>query len=83
MNNDVTGKRYSNDIIDLVVARMEGLPENVAVSIGGAEGQESLKVKDLINHIKAQDGIGKRMIDIQLAYIRSFKAPPNHVVSGN
>lgn len=79
-----TTEKYSDDVVNLVVARIEGLPSGVSISIGGnTDDQEGYKVENLIEHIKAQDEIGKKIIDIQLAYLRSFKAAPEYAVSNN
>ncbi|KKR24162.1 MAG: hypothetical protein UT56_C0024G0009 [Candidatus Levybacteria bacterium GW2011_GWB1_39_7] len=84
MAENTTTEKYSDDVVNLVVARIEGFPSGVSVSIGGkADGQEGYKVENLIKHIKAQDEIGKKIIDIQLAYLRSFKAPPEYAVSNH
>lgn len=84
MVENTTTEKYSDDVVNLVIARIEGLPSGVSVSIGGkADGQEGYKVEKLIEHIKAQDEIGRKIIDIQLAYLRSFKTAPEYVVSNN
>lgn len=57
------------DVINLVIARLETIPSNVSVSIGG-EG--SYTIEQLIERIKQQDEVGKKMVEMQLAYIRSL-----------
>ena len=75
-------EKYPEDVVNLVIARIEALPSNVSVSIGGNSNnqKEGYKVEKLVEHIKAQDEIGKKMIEIQLAYIRSFKSPPEYAL---
>ena len=73
-NINLEKENYNEDIINLVIARLQSLPPNVAISIGGDDGEKSLKINELIEHIRSSDEIGKKMIDVQLAYMRSFKS---------
>lgn len=63
----------SEDIINLVIARLETIPSNVELSVGN-EG--SFSIDDLIERVKKQDEIGKKMIEMQLAYLRSLDKLP-------
>lgn len=66
-------KELSEDIINLVIARLETLPPNIQISVGG-EG--SFSVEELIQGVKDQSGIGKKMVEMQLAYLRSLSNFP-------
>ncbi len=72
----------TQDIIDLVVARLEALPPNIAMSIGGEGG---LDVEELIKRVKACDEVGKQIIEMQLVYLRSLKnlSPIENVATNN
>ncbi len=59
----------SEDIINLVIARLKTIPSNVELSIGN-EG--SFSIDELIERVKKQDNIGRKMIEMQLAYLRSL-----------
>jgi len=61
--------QISQDVINLVIARLETIPANVSVSIGG---DGSYTIEQLIERIKKQDEVGKKMVEMQLAYIRSL-----------
>lgn len=61
--------QISQDVINLVIARLETIPSNVSVSIGG---DASYTIEQLIERIKKQDEVGKKMVEMQLAYIRSL-----------
>ena len=61
--------KISQDVINLVIARLETIPANVSVSIGG---DGSYTIQQLIERIKKQDEVGKKMVEMQLAYIRSL-----------
>lgn len=65
----------SEDIINLVIARLKTIPSNVELSVGN-EG--SFSIDDLIERVKKQDEIGKKMIEMQLAYLRSLGKLPTH-----
>jgi len=54
----------------LVLFRLETLSSNKSVSIG-AYG--SFKKQDLIDHVKKEDEIGKKIIDIELEFIRAMR----------
>ena len=61
--------QISQDVINLVIARLETIPANVSVSIGG---DGSYTIQQLIERIKKQDEVGRKMVAMQLAYIRSL-----------
>ena len=69
-NNNHSDKNISDEVVDLVIARLETIPSNISISIG-SEG--SFNVYELIERVKARDEIGKKMIEMQLQYIRSLK----------
>ena len=46
------------------------IPSNASLSVGG--GEEGRTVKDLIDHVKAADTIGREIIDTQLHFLRSL-----------
>lgn len=66
-------QNISEDITNLVIARLETIPSNVEISIGG-EG--SFSVRELIDRVKKQDEIGRKMIEMQLVYLRSLGKLP-------
>ena len=63
-------KDFDQEIIDLVVARLNAMPSNISISIGN-EG--NFEIRDLIERVKINDKIGKKMIEMQLSYLRSIK----------
>ena len=58
------------EVIDLVVARLQTLPEGVGVSMG-SEGDFSKL--ELISHVQANDEIGKKIIDVEMSFLRDLK----------
>lgn len=69
-NSDHSDKNISDEIVNLVIARLETIPSNIAISIGH-EG--NFNINELIERVRARDDIGKKMIEMQLQYIRSLK----------
>lgn len=60
----------NEEIKDLVISRLETLPENQKVSIG-SKGEFSKY--QLIDHVKKGDKIGKKIIEVELEFLRSLK----------
>jgi len=58
------------EIINLVVARLQNLPSDKEISIGSSG--EFTKDK-LIEHVKNDDDIGRKMIAIEMDFLRSMK----------
>lgn len=63
-------KVTSEEIKELVIARLRTLSSNMKISIG-SDGEFS--TEELINRVQEDDEIGKKMVEIQLQYIRSLK----------
>lgn len=70
MNKTDKKKITDEDIRKLVIERLKSFPSGKKVSIG-SEGDFSKE--ELINHVEDQDKIGKKIIEIQLAYLQSLK----------
>lgn len=58
------------EIIDLVVARLQSLPSDKEISIGSS-GEYTKD--ELIEHVKNDDGVGQKMIEIEMNFLRSMK----------
>lgn len=69
MEETKTTSRFSEDITNLVIARLETIPSNIEMSIGG---DGNFTVQELIERVRRQDHIGKKMIDMQMSYLRSL-----------
>ncbi len=59
-----------SDEKQIVLARLETMPSNMSLSIGGAG---SLSKWDLIEHVKKEDELGKLVVGVYMAGLRSFK----------
>jgi hypothetical protein len=59
----------SQEMIDLVIARLEAMPQNLSFSIGD---KGDFNVSDLMNRVRNQDDIGRKIVEMQLTYLRSL-----------
>ncbi|MBI2604009.1 MAG: hypothetical protein HYW56_00520 [Candidatus Harrisonbacteria bacterium] len=60
----------SNDVKELVIARLDVLPSNRKISVG-SEGE--FTKTELIEHVKGGDAIGKTIIELELEFLRALK----------
>ena len=60
----------NQEIKNIVIARLETLPRDRKISIG-SEG--SFSKDELIEHIEKDDKIGKKIIEIEMEFLRSLK----------
>ena len=58
------------ETIDLVVARLQNLPSNKEISIGSSG---EFTKDQLIEHVKDDDEVGKKMVAIEMDFLRSMK----------
>lgn len=58
------------EIKELVILRLETMPENFKLSIGSAGEFDK---HQLIERVKRGDDIGEKIVKIQLNYLRSLK----------
>ena len=58
------------EIKELVILRLETMPENFKVSIGGSGEFDK---HQLIERVRKGDEVGKKIVKIQLNYLRSLK----------
>lgn len=63
-------KDKKEQVKKLVIARLDSLPSNVNISVG-SEG--SFNKQQLIEQIESDTEIGKKMIEIELEYLRKLK----------
>ena len=63
-------KEKQEQLKKLVIARLDTLPPNVSISVG-SDGQ--FNKKELIEQIKNDTNIGKKMIEIEIEYMRMLK----------
>lgn len=76
MNNIATNdsKELNQEIINLVVARLKTIPSNANLSVGG--DNEPMSVDALIDEVKKQTEVGKKLVESQLFFLRSLQDLP-------
>lgn len=62
--------QYSEEVKELVLARLETLPPGAVVSIGS--GQELTK-EELIKSVKEGSDVGQKIIEIEMSFLQSLK----------
>jgi hypothetical protein len=60
----------SQDVKDLVVERIDIIPPNVGISIGSTG---TLTKKELIEHVKKGDAVGKKIIEVEMNFLKALK----------
>ena len=58
------------EIKDLVIARLDSLPQNKKISIGSAG---EFTKNQLMEHVKKGDEIGQKIVEIELEFLRAMK----------
>ena len=66
-------EEISADIINLVISRLETIPQGVELSFGG---DGDFTIKELIERVRVQDEVGRKIVEIQLNYLRSLSKLP-------
>jgi len=57
------------DLKNMVIGRLLSIPESMEISVGSFG---SFKKDDLIRNIKEETEIGKKMVDIELTYLKDL-----------
>ncbi|MDE1767102.1 MAG: hypothetical protein KGI27_12650 [Thaumarchaeota archaeon] len=63
-------QKISKEIKELVIARLEVMPSNMKVSIGS---YGTFSKEDLKKHVEEEDAVGKKVIEVQMAFLRAIK----------
>ncbi len=63
-------KNKEDEIKELVIARIKTLPSDKKMSIG-SEGDFTRD--ELIEHVEKKDDLGKKVIEVQMEYLRLLK----------
>jgi hypothetical protein len=71
-------EKISNDDWRLVIERVSMMPSHIKMIIGGY-GSFSREV--LLEHLEKRDDIGKRIVEMQLNYLKFFKTQMQSVAN--
>lgn len=70
MNKPTPKTNIDEDIKQLVIARLEVLPEDTGISIG-SEGEFSKD--ELIKRVQEGDDIGQKIVEVEMNYLQGLK----------
>jgi hypothetical protein len=65
-----TVEQISDAIKELVIARLDVLPSDRKISVGG-EGE--FTKTELIEHVKDGDSIGRTIVDLEMEFLQALK----------
>ena len=71
MSKNNTDEKISEKEKNLVIFRLNKMPPNKKISIGS---QGHFNKEELIEHVKKEDEIGKKIIKIQMTFLRAMKS---------
>ena len=63
-------ERISEDIKELVIARLDVLPADKKISIGSSG---EFTKSELIERVKKEDEVGRKVIEMELTFLRALK----------
>ena len=64
-------EEISDDVRDLVIARLQVLAPGKLISFGG--GEQTLTKEELISHVEKGDELGKKIVEIEMTFLRALK----------
>jgi hypothetical protein len=67
-------RELSQDVINLVIARLKTIPSNATLSVGSEK--EAMSAEALIEEVKKQTEVGKKLVESQLFFLRSLQNLP-------
>ena len=67
-------EKVNQDVVNLVIARLKTIPSNAKLSVGNES--ETLPVEKMIEEVKKQSEVGKKIIEVQLFFLRSLQDLP-------
>ncbi len=63
-------EKNKEDIKELVLARLQTLPNDKGVSIGSSG---NFTKDDLIRHVESGDAIGEKIIEVEMNFLKALK----------
>lgn len=65
----------NEEVINLVIARLRTIPSDAKLSVGN-DNKVTFNSEDLIEEVRNQTEVGKKIIERQLFYLRNLKDLP-------
>lgn len=66
----MTNAKLNTEIKEIVIARLQTIPDQFKLSLGG---HGVYTKKQVIDEVKQETEVGKKMMEIQINYLRSLK----------
>ena len=73
-NPNKNSTELSQDVINLVIARLKTISSNANLSVGS--NKEPMSTEVLIEEVRNQTEIGKKLVESQLFFLRSLQNLP-------
>ncbi len=70
MNDKLTNKEIEEELKEIVIARLNTISPDKKISIGSVG---DFRKDDLIEHVKKNDDIGKKIVEVELSFLRAQK----------
>jgi len=70
MNKESEKEEIEKELREIVVARLNTISPNKKISIGSVG---DFKKDELIEHIKKNDDIGRKIVEVELSFLRAQK----------
>lgn len=70
MKNKLTNNEIEEELKEIVIARLNTISPDKKISIGSSG---NFRKEDLIEHVKKNDEIGKKIIEVELSFLRAQK----------
>lgn len=67
-------KKIDLELKEIILQRISSskLPDNIKLSVGSLS-QEPMSTQEIVEHIKKEDEIGKKIIQMELNYLKALK----------
>jgi hypothetical protein len=67
-------KELNSELKEIIIRRIESsrLPSNILLSIGGMT-DEPMNLQEVISHVKKEDEVGKKILQMELEYLKALK----------
>lgn len=68
MSEEYSNKEVSEKLKETVIMRIEAIPSNLKLSIGGGE---SMSKEEMIKHIQKEDEVGRQIVMSHLSFLKA------------
>ena len=67
-------EKINPELKEIIIYRISSskLPDNIKMSIGGIS-EKPMSTSEIVEHVKAEDEIGKIIMDMEINYLKALK----------